>query len=98
MWPDQGWAEILQVTQLHLGLAVWTCFVHEWVVNLRDFLCHIFEEFAGMQARFLLARLNPSVTHNRSADATAAGSEIIFSEDVALDVFLDHLAKLAVAE
>ena len=51
-----------------------------------------------MQARFLLARLNPSVTHNRSAAAAAAGSEIIFSEDVALDVFIESLARLAVVD
>ena len=50
----------------------------------------------GSQARFLLAKLNPSVTHATDA-AAAAGSELVFTEDVSLSVFMEHLAKLAVA-
>lgn len=47
----------------------------------------------GSQARFLLARLNPSVTQRtRLAD----GSEVIFTDDVSLQVFLEHLQSLAV--
>ncbi|XP_021727546.1 protein transport protein SEC23-like [Chenopodium quinoa] len=45
------------------------------------------------QARFLLAKLNPSVTHN---SMYADGSEIIFTDDVSLQVFMDHLQELAV--
>lgn len=45
------------------------------------------------QARFLLAKLNPSVTHNSTY---AEGSEIIFTDDVSLQVFMDHLQELAV--
>ena len=48
----------------------------------------------GSQSRFVLARLNPSSTHNTSG---AGGSEVIFTDDVSLEVFLEHLAKLAVA-
>jgi len=39
----------------------------------------------GSQARFLLARLNPSATHATPPDA-AGGGEIIFTEDVSLQV------------
>ena len=47
----------------------------------------------GSQARFLLARLNPSSTQkNRPAD----GSEVIFTDDVSLQFFLEHLQELAV--
>ena len=46
------------------------------------------------EARFLLAMLNPSVTHN-SGDAGAAG-QAIFTDDVSLRVFMEHLMKLAV--
>lgn len=45
------------------------------------------------QARFLLAKLNPSVTQN-STDTE--GSEIIFTDDVSLQVFIEHLQSLAV--
>lgn len=45
------------------------------------------------QARFLLAKLNPSVTQ----DSTYAdGSEVIFTDDVSLQVFIEHLQTLAV--
>ncbi|XAR63334.1 hypothetical protein NMG60_11023240 [Bertholletia excelsa] len=45
------------------------------------------------QARFLLAKLNPSATYNSD---TPADREIIFTDDVSFEVFLDHLQRLAV--
>lgn len=51
--------------------------------------CHAF------QARFLLAKLNPSATYN-NAHEMAAGSDIIFTDDVSLQVFFEHLQRLAV--
>ncbi|KAI0561480.1 vesicle coat complex COPII subunit Sec23 [Gracilaria domingensis] len=50
----------------------------------------------GSQARFLLAKLNPSVNHH-SAAAEYGGSDFIFTDDVSLQVFTDHLKKLAVS-
>jgi protein transport protein SEC23 len=47
----------------------------------------------GSQARFLLAKLNPSVTQN---SAYADGSEIILTDDLSLQDFIDHLQALAV--
>ncbi|XP_042407756.1 protein transport protein SEC23-like [Zingiber officinale] len=49
----------------------------------------------GSQARFLLAKLNPSATYN-SAHEVVPGSDIIFTDDVSLQVFCEHLQKLAV--
>ncbi|XP_039007327.1 protein transport protein SEC23-like [Hibiscus syriacus] len=49
----------------------------------------------GSQARFLLAKLNPSATYNNANDM-AAGSDVIFTDDVSLQVFFEHLQKLAV--
>ncbi|XP_022972255.1 protein transport protein SEC23-like [Cucurbita maxima] len=49
----------------------------------------------GSQARFLLAKLNPSATYN-NAQEMAAGSDIIFTDDVSLQVFFEHLQRLAV--
>ncbi|KAL5702081.1 Protein transport protein S23 G [Ranunculus cassubicifolius] len=45
------------------------------------------------QARFLLAKLNPSVTQKSQY---TEGSEFIFTDDVSLQVFIDHLQDLAV--
>ncbi|XP_062014972.1 protein transport protein SEC23 G [Rosa rugosa] len=47
----------------------------------------------GSQARFLLAKLNPSVTQNSTY---TDGSDIILTDDLSLQVFLDHLQGLAV--
>ncbi|KAK9837195.1 hypothetical protein WJX84_004838 [Apatococcus fuscideae] len=47
----------------------------------------------GSQARFLLARLNPSSSYSNPSGMSA---EVIMTDDVSLQVFLDHLRKLAV--
>ncbi|EED93311.1 hypothetical protein THAPSDRAFT_22248 [Thalassiosira pseudonana CCMP1335] len=44
------------------------------------------------EARFLMAKLNPSVTHNSEGGAGAQ----VFTDDVSLRVFMEHLMKLAV--
>ncbi|XP_022137919.1 protein transport protein SEC23-like [Momordica charantia] len=49
----------------------------------------------GSQARFLLAKLNPSATYNNTQEM-AAGSDVIFTDDVSLQVFFEHLQRLAV--
>jgi protein transport protein SEC23 len=48
---------------------------------------------AVVQARFLLAKLNPSATYNTS---TPMSSEVIMTDDVSLQVFTEHLKRLAV--
>jgi protein transport protein SEC23 len=64
-------------------------------------------DLGGSQARFLLAKLNPSATHATSdagggmgsgfdAQFGAQGAEIIFTDDISMNVFMQHLAKLAV--
>lgn len=47
----------------------------------------------GSQARFLNAKLNPSSTYNT---ATPLSSEVINTDDVSLQVFTEHLKRLAV--
>lgn len=59
--------------------------------NLLWFYCLMTVE----QARFLLAKLNPSATYNNTNDI-AAGSDVIFTDDVSLQVFIEHLQRLAV--
>ncbi|XP_071713227.1 protein transport protein SEC23 F-like [Rutidosis leptorrhynchoides] len=47
----------------------------------------------GSQARFLLAKLNPSATYNNEGSGSM---DVIFTDDVNLQVFFEHLQKLAV--
>jgi protein transport protein SEC23 len=50
----------------------------------------------GSQARFLLSRLNPSTTHvSPYGGGPAAGGQAIFTDDVSLQVFMEHLKRLA---
>ncbi|KAL2051332.1 hypothetical protein ABVK25_008384 [Lepraria finkii] len=51
----------------------------------------------GSQARFLLSKLNPSTTHTTSAYGGAPSAQTIFTDDVSLQSFMDHLMKLAVS-
>ena len=56
----------------------------------------------GSQARFLLARVNPSKTHTPgqqqgwAPDNAGAGATVL-TDDVSLQVFMEHLKKLAVS-
>ncbi len=45
------------------------------------------------ESRFLMAKLNPSVTHTSN---DGGGGQAIFTDDVSLRVFMEHLMKLAV--
>ncbi|KAI7892638.1 protein transporter SEC23 [Mucor mucedo] len=49
----------------------------------------------GSQARFLLSKLNPSTTHTSGTQYTAGGA-VVLTDDVSLQVFMEHLKKLAV--
>lgn len=48
----------------------------------------------GSQARFLLAKLNPSASYN--SDSPLPGGDVLFTDDVSFKVFLDHLQRLVV--
>lgn len=52
----------------------------------------------GSQARFLLSKLNPSTTHMSAgmygASQTGSAGQPIFTDDVSLQVFMEHLKRL----
>ncbi|KAL8601547.1 Protein transport protein Sec23A [Nucella lapillus] len=66
---------------------------------------YIVTEFGGSQARFLLSKVNPSQTHNNMYGfgqiVTSSGPEesgaSVLTDDVSLQVFMEHLKKLAVS-
>lgn len=48
----------------------------------------------GSQARFLLSKLNPSTTHTTgSYGGVSQTAQTIFTDDVSLQTFMDHLMK-----
>jgi len=49
----------------------------------------------GSQARFVKSKLNPSVTYNSNGNS-GNSSDFLFTDDVSLQVFMDHLKRLAV--
>ncbi|EEB08026.1 GTPase activating protein Sec23b [Schizosaccharomyces japonicus yFS275] len=51
----------------------------------------------GSQARFLLSRINPSVSHNDSFGYNSGPSEAVLTEDVNLQKFMEHLRKVSVS-
>ncbi|CAE6396130.1 unnamed protein product [Rhizoctonia solani] len=54
----------------------------------------------GSQARFLLSKLNPSTTHMSQGmygtSSSGGAGAAIFTDDVSLQVFMEHLKRLAV--
>lgn len=53
-------------------------------------------EEGGSQARFLYSKLNPSVSYNNSEYVVQNGV-IVLTDDVSLQVFMNHLQKLVVS-
>ncbi|KAJ1924063.1 GTPase-activating protein S23 [Tieghemiomyces parasiticus] len=50
----------------------------------------------GSQARFLLTKLNPSTTHMSGGQYGVPSDQAVLTEDVSLQVFMEHLIKLTV--
>jgi protein transport protein SEC23 len=61
---------------------------------------YIDTEHEHSQARFLLSKVNPSQTHNNAmySGYGQAQTAPILTDDVSLQVFMDHLKKLAVSQ
>eukprot|EP00096_Caligus_rogercresseyi_P013588 TRINITY_DN621_c0_g1_i1.p1 TRINITY_DN621_c0_g1~~TRINITY_DN621_c0_g1_i1.p1 ORF type:complete len:778 (-),score=222.45 TRINITY_DN621_c0_g1_i1:224-2557(-) len=57
---------------------------------------YISTEQGGSQARFLLCKVNPSLTHNNAMYGSDGGSPVL-TDDVSLQVFMEHLKKLSVS-
>uniref|UniRef100_A0A224XJ36 Protein transport protein SEC23 n=1 Tax=Panstrongylus lignarius TaxID=156445 RepID=A0A224XJ36_9HEMI len=58
---------------------------------------YIDTEQGGSQARFLLSKVNPSQTHNNMYAYGGESGAPVLTDDVSLQVFMDHLKKLAVS-
>lgn len=72
---------------------------HELILLLQELIADRFPlprfivcDAGGSQARFLLSKLNPSTTHT-SGYGGGMTSQTIFTDDVSLQTFMDHLMK-----
>ena len=54
---------------------------------------YVVTQHGGSQARFLLSKLNPSTTHASSAGFGQPAAQAIFTDDVNLQTFFEHLKK-----
>lgn len=58
---------------------------------------YIETEHEGSQARFLLSKVNPSLTHNTMYSFGQESGSAVLTDDVSLQGFMEHLKKLAVS-
>lgn len=58
---------------------------------------YIDTDHEASQARFLLSKVNPSQTHNNAYAWGQDQGAAVLTDDVSLQVFMDHLKKLAVS-
>ncbi|XP_014250798.1 protein transport protein Sec23A [Cimex lectularius] len=58
---------------------------------------YIDTEHGGSQARFLLSKVNPSQTHNNMYGMGGDYGAPVLTDDVSLQLFMEHLKKLAVS-
>ncbi|CAH8429068.1 unnamed protein product [Schistosoma mattheei] len=54
-------------------------------------------EHDGSQARFLLSKVNPSLTHHTMYSFGQDSGSAVLTDDVSLQGFMEHLKKLAVS-
>src|SRR5579862_7611892 len=57
---------------------------------------YIVTQHGGSQARFLLSKLNPSTTHASASGFGQPTAQAIFTDDVNLQTFFEHLKKYAI--
>jgi protein transport protein SEC23 len=73
-------------------------FIQDLLVERTPIPRYIVCDQGGSQARFLLSKLNPSTTHmSASMYGTTPGAgagQAIFTDDVSLQVFMEHLKRL----
>jgi hypothetical protein len=68
------------------------------VIHLFIYYTVLIVLFVYFQQRFLLSKVNPSQTHNNMiAWGQDASGAPVLTDDVSLQVFMEHLKKLAVA-
>ncbi|KAG8820767.1 GTPase-activating protein S23 [Serendipita sp. 401] len=102
-WRKAGYAEQEGYENLKALLEAPQTDAQDLLVDRLPIPRYIVCDQGGSQARFLLSKLNPSTTHINMYGAGpagmgggGAGGQAIFTDDVSLQVFMEHLTRLAV--
>jgi protein transport protein SEC23 len=95
-WRDAGYAEQEGYEGLKMLLETPERDAAELIEDRMPVPRFVVCDAGGSQARFLMAKLNPSTTHmSGGMYGQPAQGQAIFTDDVSLQVFLDHLKRLA---
>jgi len=70
---------------------------NELIMNRFPLPRYVVCDQGSSQARFLLSKVNPSLTHNSQFGYYGDQSAPVLTDDVSLQVFMEHLKKLAVS-
>ncbi|KAK3748819.1 hypothetical protein RRG08_065326 [Elysia crispata] len=110
-WKAQGYQDMPEYANLKQLLQAPLDDAQEILQTRFPMPRYIVTEAGASQARFLLSKVNPSQTHNNMysfggqinlggdsyGSESADGSVPVLTDDVSLQVFMDHLKKLAVS-
>jgi len=94
-WRDAGYAKDPQYQNLRDLLELPKSDCQKILKNRFPLPRYVECDQGKSQARFLLATIDPVITHTNPGQGSKAG-EVVFTDDVPLKVFMDHLKKLAV--
>lgn len=103
MWRDQGFHHKPEYANLKALLEAPPQDAKELISDRYPIPMYVVCDQHGSQSRFLISKLNPSTTHTTAVanyggqSASQAQGQAIFTDDVSLQVFLDHLKKLCTA-
>lgn len=103
-WIRAGYHQSGQYPQLAEMLEAATTEARRIVTSRYPCPRYIVTEHGGSQARFLLSKVNPSVSHTAVAGGMYGGGQqmggqagTVLTDDVNYETFLDHLRKLTVS-
>ncbi|RWS13257.1 transport Sec23A-like protein [Dinothrombium tinctorium] len=100
MWRKQGYQDQPEYLSFKQLLDAPENDAKELMVTRFPLPRYIVCDQGSSQARFLLSKVNPSLTHNTTVDyygdPSAAAAAPVLTDDVSLQVFMEHLKKLAV--
>ncbi|XP_006463484.1 copii coat protein, partial [Agaricus bisporus var. bisporus H97] len=97
-WRKQGYQEQEGYENFKELLELPVVDAQELLVDRFPIPRYIVCDQGGSQARFLLSKLNPSTTHMSTTmygTSTGSAGQAIFTDDVSLQVFMEHLKRLA---
>ncbi|XP_065557092.1 protein transport protein Sec23A-like isoform X2 [Artemia franciscana] len=94
-WKNQGFDQLPEYAHLKVFMEAPLEDATEIVSNRFPVPRYVVTEEGASQARFLLSKVNPSITHTQPNYQGEGGA--ILTDDVSLEVFLQHLRKLVVS-